>query len=687
MAASSSSFNDQSDIVIMLDVKPNQNMIIDLDSSRYNAILQPMMECLKYSRISQALTMSESVPVVHLSSAYSSAIYNKAEETISFEVASHKTSISKSRFSRLLGFTSHDNLVDPDSISCNGLFTLLFKGLSERVAGSDSTSRLFYTIIYGLYHSINLDFGFVLLNQLVQSLTSSTHHMEISCTRLWSIIVHRALTHFKVHLMKDSVMAAIPLLSTTTFVMTDPKNFDFVGSIPKEMLERPRKKPKKTRSLTLVIEEKEESKERTRSEIPKDDTIYNEEEDTASKIPPSETHGQDPHSSKPSNPTSPKPSPKPSNPTSTPPSSDEDDILFKDEHEELTTFVHTLLFVDQNSEAMVEALTKANSKVLENSAKAIGNLEKLMTETTIKVEKLLQEVVTFIKDFRTSNDANTKSVNKVITGFWDSLKAEKEALSVLRADIKKENADLASSLNAKVEKLQQDLAMENQVMVQLAEKNQKVKVLYVKLKHASEQLDTVTNENAVIKSCVSDISSYLQRVVETNDSLLTPSIRNHLTDKLHPKIFDDDDEEDKEELTEAKKLVREKKDKELDDLNELHKKLDAEEAEARDAQISLEARKLLFPLWSVKRIQKEALDEPKVYWLELAISFYLSNDVESQLDFPITPRAFLFRCFETIEKALISDPGVNHKLFSFYLKYAKPQYESWSLKNIIRLRV
>ncbi|CAI9262497.1 unnamed protein product [Lactuca saligna] len=46
----------------------------------------------------------------------------------------------------------------------------------------------------------------------------------------------------------------------------------------------------------------------------------------------------------------------------------------------------------------------------------------------------------------------------------------------------------------------------------------------------------------------------------------------------------------------------------------------------------------------------------------------MNDDMESQIDFPITPIAFLFCCFEKIEKSLISDSAVNQKVFSFYLK-------------------
>ena len=47
----------------------------------------------------------------------------------------------------------------------------------------------------------------------------------------------------------------------------------------------------------------------------------------------------------------------------------------------------------------------------------------------------------------------------------------------------------------------------------------------------------------------------------------------------------------------------------------------------------------------------------------------------------------MFRCFLKIEKAQISDKGVNLKLFNFHLKFVKPQYNSWSLKRIVGLKV
>ncbi|CAI9282209.1 unnamed protein product [Lactuca saligna] len=194
-------------------MKHGQNMIIDLDSLRYNEVLRPVIECLKYSSLAQALTMVESVSFVHLSKAYSSSLYNKENDIIYFEVTSQKTLITKSHFCRLLGLTSSNALVYQESISStiliemfyqmgytgdiallskfskpflppifNGLFTLLFKSFFEQVAGSDNASMLLYTLIYGLYHGVVLDFGAILWIHLIQSSASA------SCT-------HKFLVH------------------------------------------------------------------------------------------------------------------------------------------------------------------------------------------------------------------------------------------------------------------------------------------------------------------------------------------------------------------------------------------------------------------------------------------------------------------------------------------------------------
>lgn len=71
----------------------------------------------------------------------------------------------------------------------NGLFTLIFKGFSERVTGSDCASKMVMALMYGLYTGLNVDYGAVIWAQVIQSTLSSTRHGEISCAHFWIIIV------------------------------------------------------------------------------------------------------------------------------------------------------------------------------------------------------------------------------------------------------------------------------------------------------------------------------------------------------------------------------------------------------------------------------------------------------------------------------------------------------------------
>lgn len=198
--------------------------MIDLGPLKYDNYLLPIVECLKYSPLVSALTKIDSVPMSLLSKAYSSASYIKEKQRITFEVHNRKTSITKSRFFSVTGLAQTDDMIDPESVTnssvlemfyqmgymetltavskfskpnlppkWNGLFTLLFKAFSERVIGSNCASKLFMTIIYGVYTGLNIDFGAVLWAQVTQSTHSTSHHSQISYACFWTIIVQRAI--------------------------------------------------------------------------------------------------------------------------------------------------------------------------------------------------------------------------------------------------------------------------------------------------------------------------------------------------------------------------------------------------------------------------------------------------------------------------------------------------------------
>ncbi|KAL7600730.1 hypothetical protein Lser_V15G23049 [Lactuca serriola] len=77
----------------------------------------------------------------------------------------------------------------------------------------------------------------------------------------------------------------------------------------------------------------------------------------------------------------------------------------------------------------------------------------------------------------------------------------------------------------------------------------------------------------------------------------------------------------------------------------------------KEAHDLLESRKTLFPLWTLEKVLKEAIETPSILWLEPVISLDRINSVDSQ---------------EPVE---------------FYLMSAQAQYQTWSAQKIINVRV
>lgn len=225
-----------------------------------------VVECLKYSPLLLALTQVEAVPMSLLSQVYSSATYDKNKDRIYFTIHDKKSSISKAKFCSILGLAVDSSIISPDFVtttqlftmmyemgytdvlttiakvkkSClpsqwNGLLTLLIKGLAERCGGSDTTSKGFLTILYGLYNGINLDYGTIIWSQVVQSLNTTTRHSEISCGRFWTLITKKAMDSLEIPVMKDALLASIASFHTKKIIISDPSKFHHYGLIPESM--------------------------------------------------------------------------------------------------------------------------------------------------------------------------------------------------------------------------------------------------------------------------------------------------------------------------------------------------------------------------------------------------------------------------------------------------------------------
>ncbi|KAI3522317.1 hypothetical protein L1887_11855 [Cichorium endivia] len=91
-----------------------------------------------------------------------------------------------------------------------------------------------------------------------------------------------------------------------------------------------------------------------------------------------------------------------------------------------------------------------------------------------KVVKLETQILDFMKAFAESTNSWTEQMQKVIHGFAETLKAEKEETATLRFELQKENSDLSSTLQSKIDKLRDDLASENELMDLMASKTTKI---------------------------------------------------------------------------------------------------------------------------------------------------------------------------------------------------------------------
>ncbi|CAI9284813.1 unnamed protein product [Lactuca saligna] len=58
-----------------------------------------------------------------------------------------------------------------------------------------------------------------------------------------------------------------------------------------------------------------------------------------------------------------------------------------------------------------------------------------------------------------------------------------------------------------------------------------------------------------------------------------------------------------------------------------------------------------------------------------------------QINFLVTRRPFSFKCLKHIERETLSYYDVNRILFSFYIKYGKPQLQIWSMQKLVAVKV
>ncbi|KAI3767763.1 hypothetical protein L2E82_18162 [Cichorium intybus] len=330
----------------------------------------------------------------------------------------------------------------------------------------------------------------------------------------------------------------------------------------------------------------------------------------------------------------------------------------------------------------VDTLITENVKLMHEFSSLIDKSETQMQNSANSIGRLEKDILKFTQDFRDSHVRNNEKMQQVISNFGSILKKEKQELSTLRSKMKTEYAEWSAILTSAV------------------------------------------SQSKAVRNGVSEIDSFLHRMVEDTDPILTPQDtpnkdnpikttfttigkenekgatqatqnpdsdwfkRMNAEGDVGPSSADPSKRKGKEILEEQvfdQDAAKEARDKEIDEILNLTRKLDAEEAAKREVELLLKTKMSLFPPWNYKRMTLEAITEPVENWLQPVTSYNTSNDVNSQLDFPMTAKALLFRGFEELKDTRLSNPEVNDLLFTFYLKNAFAQHLTWSLKKIVKL--
>mgnify|MGYP001555973720 CR=1 FL=1 len=113
------------------------------------------------------------------------------------------------------------------------------------------------------------------------------------------------------------------------------------------------------------------------------------------------------------------------------------------------------------------------------------------------------------------------------------------------------------------------------------------------------------------------------------------------------------DDSDEEEETIVDALKRNEREREHDLNAKIVKEAEENERRLKEAHDLLESKKTCFPLWTLEKLIKEAIESPSTHWLEPVVSLDCVNTRDSQFDMPIPGRRLFFTTFFISLKYLI----------------------------------
>ncbi|CAI9290716.1 unnamed protein product [Lactuca saligna] len=159
-------------------------------------------------------------------------------------------------------------------------------------------------------------------------------------------------------------------------------------------------------------------------------------------------------------------------------------------------------------ESLFEMLKKDHSTTIEASNKAVADFYEICKSTTERPMKLWR--------------------------VWNLFKTEKAKLHEIRADLKTDHEYFQSNISSQVSQLKDTLATKSNLKASLSVKNEEASVLRAKLEASEKNVNDFLFERALMRSCITDVTSMLSNILETRDSMLTISVRKYLFEKVRP---------------------------------------------------------------------------------------------------------------------------------------------------------
>ncbi|XP_023736528.1 uncharacterized protein LOC111884433 [Lactuca sativa] len=258
---------------------------------------------------------------------------------------------------------------------------------------------------------------------------------------------------------------------------------------------------------------------------------------------------------------------------------------FKSIHEKLDQLLLTSststseAYSKADVEAILELVTKEHTANSSSFSKVVSDSAAVCKETTEKVDKLITDTRVFMDEYQVTYNNNTSTTNKVIQNVGAMFKGEKTSFVELRTEFKSDHEAFQASVDAKLSKLQANLAMETETGVRDAAPFGGCFDTDVVSETRGEGSSKVHTED--VKPKVSVKPPVIKQDPKNKDPLFS-----------NESIIDDSEDEEPDEVELKRQKAREA---EIDEHARIVREAEDKERAEKEAHATLKSKMLLFP--------------------------------------------------------------------------------------------